>query len=195
MFDDPIEPIKAERRTVPFFEGLEVDGYYMPDGEYRIGLESASRVIGYGRDWLSSILRGTSPGTAKALRSLGFSQEIVKVQAYTLGGNSFLDRTISLDDFNRAIVHAVSKGKKAALALQLSLTRVALTDFFIFAFGHTPLTIDEKRRIFYEEYAKTISPDDWRNMDRIDILRLALAGDEPHLKDGLWNDFDDEDAW
>lgn len=34
MFDDPIELIKAERRTVPFFEGLEVDGYYMPDGEY-----------------------------------------------------------------------------------------------------------------------------------------------------------------
>jgi hypothetical protein len=134
MFNDPIELIRAERRSVPFFEGLEVDGYYMPDGEYRIGLESASRVLGYGRDWLSSVLRGTSPGTAKALRGMGFSENILKVQAYTDTGNSFSDRTISLDDFNRTIVYAVSKGKKAALALQLSLTKVALTDFFYICF-------------------------------------------------------------
>ncbi|MEG4805843.1 hypothetical protein QUB63_35295 [Microcoleus sp. ARI1-B5] len=50
-----------------------------------------------------------------------------------------------------------------------------------------PLTIDEKRRLFYEAYAATISPEDWRQMDREDILRLALPGDEPHLLWGLWN--------
>jgi hypothetical protein len=167
----------------------------MPNGDYRLGLESASKVLGYNRDWLSAVFRGSSPGTAKVLRGLGFSEEIVKVQAYTDGENSFLDRTISLDDFNRTIVYAVSKGKKAALALQLSLTKVALTDFFISAFGHEPLSIEEKRRLFYEEYAKTISPDHWRTMDRIDILKLALPGDEVHLTGGLWNDFDNEDAW
>jgi hypothetical protein len=33
-------------------------------------------------------------------------------------------------------------------------------------------------------YAKTISPEDWRQMDREDILRLALPGDELHARDG-----------
>jgi hypothetical protein len=32
-------------------------------------------------------------------------------------------------------------------------------------------------------------------MDRIDILKLALPGDESHLQNGLWNSFDNEDAW
>ncbi|MEG5251302.1 hypothetical protein QUB67_34795 [Microcoleus sp. ARI1-A1] len=62
-----------------------------------------------------------------------------------------------------------------------------LNDFFVDAFGEMPLTIDEKRRLFYEAYAATISPEDWRQMDREDILRLALPGDEPHLLWGLWN--------
>ncbi|RMG10996.1 MAG: hypothetical protein D6728_09560, partial [Cyanobacteria bacterium J055] len=80
-----------------------------------------------------------------------------------------------------------SNGKKAALALQRSLTQVALNDFFRDAFGEPPLTIEEKRRLFYETYAATISPERWREMDREEILKLALPGDEPHLKDGLWN--------
>jgi hypothetical protein len=41
--------------------------------------------------------------------------------------------------------------------------------------------------LFYETYATTISSEDWRQMDREDILNLALPGDELHLKDGLWN--------
>ena len=102
-------------------------------------------------------------------------------------GNDIPAGTISLDDFNRLIVYAVSKGKKAALALQLSLTRVALNDFFRDAFGEPPLSIEEKRRIFYEAYAAAISPEGWRQMDRKDILRLVLSGDESHLKDGNWN--------
>lgn len=40
------------------------------------------------------------------------------------------------------------------------------------------LTIDEKRRLFYEACAATISPENWREMDREDILPLALPGDE-----------------
>jgi len=50
------EPIRAERRLVPFFEGLEVEGYRMPDGEYRVGIEGASQVLGYARNWLGRAL-------------------------------------------------------------------------------------------------------------------------------------------
>jgi len=127
------------------------------------------------------------------LQGIGFTQKIQEVVAQSEQGNYISAGTISLDDFNRLIVYAVSKGKKAALALQLSLTKLALNDFFRDAFGEPPLSIEEKRRLFYEAYAATISPDDWRRMDRIDILKLALLGDESHLKDGRWNAWDDEE--
>jgi hypothetical protein len=187
-----MEVIRAEHQNVPFFEGLEVDGYRMPDGEFRVGVEAASRVLGYERNWLGRVLN-RSGSTVKTLRGFGFTEKIEKVVAESNQGNDVEAGTISLDDFNRLIVYAVSKGKKAALALQLSLTRVALNDFFRDAFGEPPLSIEEKRRIFYEAYAASISPEEWRRMDRQDILRLALPGDEPHLQDGRWNAWDEED--
>ena len=52
------------------------------------------------------------------------------------------------------------------------------------------LSIDEERKLFYNECAKSISAEDWRTMDKQDIIQLALVGDEPHLKDGRWNSWD-----
>jgi hypothetical protein len=46
--------------------------------------------------------------------------------------------------------------------------------------------------LFYETYAASISPEEWRIMDKQDILRLALAGDEAHLRGGLWNGWDED---
>lgn len=158
------DPIKAEHRIVTFFDGLGVEGYRMPSGEFRIGLASASRVIGYTDDWLRRSIR-RSGRTVKDLRGLGFSEDIQKVAAQSSQGNLLDDSTISLRDFNRLIAYATYKGKKAALALQLSLTELSLTDFFREAFGEPPLSIEEKRRLFYEAYAATISPDDWRKME------------------------------
>ena len=181
------EPIKAERQTVVFFDGLQVDGYRMPNGEFRVGITGASQVLGYSREWLGRVLsRGGN--TVKALRGLGFTEILQKVATEPIRGGGSEAQTISLRDFNRLISYAVFDGKKAALALQLALTEVALNDFFVDAFGEPPLSIDEKRKLFYESYAATISPEDWRQMDREDILRLALSGDEPQLKDGMWND-------
>jgi hypothetical protein len=176
------ETVRAERATVIFFNGLQVDGYRLPNGEFRVGVTGASEVLGYERNWLGRALeRGGN--TLKALQGLGFTEEIQKL--VTNSGRP--PETISLRDFNRLISYAVFDGKKAALALQLALTEVALNDFFRDAFGELPLTIDEKRNLFYETYARTISPEEWRQMDREDILRLALSGDEPHLRDGRWN--------
>lgn len=178
--------IRAERQTVPFFQGLEVDGYRMPNGEFRVGITGASLVLGYSKEWLGRVIK-RGGNTVKSLRGLGFTEEIEKVATQLIKGGGSEADTISLEDFNRLIVYAVSQGKKAALALQLSLTKVALNDFFRNAFGEPPLSIEEKRRLFYEAYAATISPEDWRRMDRQDILRLALPGDETHLKNGFWN--------
>lgn len=183
---DLMDVIKTERQTVIFFDGLEVDGYRIPNGEFRVGITGASRVLGYADNWLGRILKNTSGNPIKALRGLGFTENIQKTVSETIRGNRTA-QTISLEDFNRLIVYAIQDKKKAALALQLSLTKIALNDFFRDAFGEPPLTIDEKRRIFYEAYAASISPENWRQMDREEILRLALPGDELHLKDGLWN--------
>jgi hypothetical protein len=178
-----MEPIRAERAKVVFFNGLYVDGYRMPNGEFRVGTTGASRVLGYDRNWLGRVLtRGGN--TLKALQGIGFTEEIQKV--VTKSGRP--PETVSLRDFNRLIVHAVSDGKKAALALQLALTEVALNDFFRDAFGEPPLSIEEKRQLFYEAYARSISPEDWQKMDREEIIRLALPGDEEHLREGFWNE-------
>lgn len=182
-----MDVIRAERATVVFFDGLTVDGYRMPNGEFRIGLAGASRTLGYDRDWLRDVINEESPRTAKALQGLGFTEKCEKVTAQSKQGNTYEDTTIDLDDFNCCIIYAIRAEKKAAIALQKSFTKLALTDFFRDAFGEPPLSIEQKRKLFYETYAASISPENWREMDREDILRLAMEGDEPHLRDGLWN--------
>ena len=193
--EDMEEPIRAERATVVFFDGLTVDGYRMPNGEFRIGLSGASRILGYGSDWLPDAVKRETPRTAKALLGIGFSDKTQKVTGQSKQGNAFEDTTIDLDDFNCCIIYAVQKNKKAAIALQKSFTKMALNDFFRDAFGEPPLSIEEKRRLFYEAYAASISPLDWYRMSRQEIVDLALAGDEPHLMGGMWNGdwFNNED--
>lgn len=182
-----MEPIRAERQRVVFFQGLEVDGYRMPDGEFRVGLEGASVVLGYGADWLSQVVR-RRPKTLKALQGMGFTGGQLEVSVgREAASGATRSKTISLDDFIRVIAYASANGKKAALALQTALVKMSLTDFFREAFGDRPLTLKEKRELFYAAYAASISPDDWREMDREDILALALPGDEPHLLWGFWN--------
>ena len=176
-----MEPMRAKKADVVFFEGLKVDGYELPDGEFRVGIAGAGEALGYAKNWLGRVLKGGN--TLKTLRGIGFTEETEKL--VTNSGRP--PETISLRDFNRLLVYAVQDKKKAALALQLALTELSLTDFFNDAFGHPPLSIDQKRERFYQAYAETISPEDWREMDREDILRLALAGDEVHVAFGLWN--------
>lgn len=181
------DAIKAERATVTFFNGLSVDGYKMPNGEFRVGVTGASRVLGYPDNWLFRILRGESRKQLESLQGLGFTQETAKIVSETARGEREA-QTIGLRDFNRLISYAVFDGKRPALALQLALTEVALNDFFRDAFGEPPLSIEEKRQLFYEAYARTISPENWRQMDREEIVRLALPGDEERFQDGRWNE-------
>lgn len=181
-----MEPIRAERATVTFFEGLTVEGYRMPSGEYRVGIVDASLVVGYSRQWLSQVL-SSRPKTLKSLQGMGFtgSQIEARVTREDRSGSS-TTATLSIQDFVYVIAYASSQGRKGAIALQTALVTMSLNDFFRDAFGERPLSIDEKRQLFYEAYAATISPENWRLMDRQEILALALPGDEEHLQGGLW---------
>ena len=179
--------IRAERATVTFFDGLTVEGYRMPDGEFRIGLAGAGLMIGYQKNWLGRILSKQTGNVLKTLQGMGFSGVIIETGNVLDEGSTTRARTISLDDFNRCIIYGVQQKKPAAIALSQAFTKLALIDFFREAFGEHPLSIEEKRQLFYETYAASISPEQWHEMDKQDIINLALAGDESQFKWGLWN--------
>lgn len=181
------KPIRAERQTVRFFDGLEVDGYRMPNGEFRVSLVGASTTIGFSKGWLSQVMNRVGGDALKELQGLGFSQEKLEVCTQTKRGNFIESDTISLDDFNSCIIYGTQQKKKQSVALNKAFGRLSLLDFFRDAFGEPPLSIEEKRKLFYETYAASISPEHWREMDRYEILALALPGDEPQLRDGKWN--------
>lgn len=45
------EPIKAVNATIELSDTLSIDGYMMPDGEFRAGIVGTSVLLGYQRDW------------------------------------------------------------------------------------------------------------------------------------------------
>lgn len=159
--------IKAERATVRFFDGLSIDGYQMPNGEFRVSTTGASILLGFQKNWLGRALdRGGN--SLKALQGLGFSGQTEKV--VTNSGRP--PETISLKDFQRLLLYGVQNGKPQAIALQLALTDMALTDFFRDAFGMRALSIDEKRDRFYAAYAATLTAADWQAWDREDAALI-----------------------
>jgi hypothetical protein len=180
------EMIKAERATVEFFDGLSVDGYRMPNGEFRVGITTASVVAGFAENYLRRLL--ADGGTRlQPLLDNGFSGITFPQVRVTKTGERE-ERAITLKDFIRLLRYADKQGRQSAGAILDALSELSLIDFFRDAFGEPPLSIAEKRRLFYESYAQSISPENWRQMDREDILRLALPGDENQLQNGIWNE-------
>jgi hypothetical protein len=179
--------IRFRRAIVRFTssqEGLEVDGYQTPDGEYRVGITGAAKVLGYGKQWIVQFL--TRGGyTLESLQGMGFTGSQITGTVAERGegvrGASQVS-TMSLQDFTILIFYAASQKKKAAIALQLALTEMSLGDFFRDAFGERPLTMDEKRQNFYLTYGRTIN---WLQEDRVDVDRLLLSGDPKELQG--WN--------
>lgn len=160
--------IKVKSATVRFCDGLSVDGYELPNGEYAVSITSASEVLGYAKNWLGrNITKGGN--TFKALQGHGFSGQISEVVTPSLGGEQ-ASKLISLKDFNRLILFAASKGKTEAIALADALLNMSMVDFFRSEFGYRPLTIEEKRTNFYKAYAASLTRTDWLEMDRIEVM-------------------------
>ncbi len=148
---------RVKSRKVVFFDGLTVDGYQIPSGEFRIGTSGASTVLGYSEDWLSWLLANKTGDPIQALRRLGFTGETQMVIIETSRGEREA-QTISLRDFDHLISYGASEGKKAAYALQVALAKVHLgvLEFFRDAFGELHLPSDERRR-FQKVYLDTYS--------------------------------------
>lgn len=152
---------EVQRRVVRLFEGLELDSYQMVDGEFRLGAREVGKVLGFAE--------------AELWRILDEERNLQKVMI-ELGERQIL--TISLSDFMQLLSLAVFKGKKAALALQVSLIEASLKDFFIDTSKEASSLLDEKQEAFYETYAAIVSPGNWKEMTREEILRLTLPDNE-----------------
>ena len=142
--------IIAQRATVRFAEGFQVDGYLLPNEEFRTSTTGASELVGYERSWLSQVVT-RRPKTLEALREEGYTgcQLPVRVTSNNLRGSSLVE-TISLDDLNALIAYAAYEGKKPAKDLSRALRKSTLVDYFRSAFGLKELTFDERRAIIEE---------------------------------------------
>ena len=160
--------LRCERATVRFFDGLAIDGYMMPNGDFRVSLSGASTLMGFAPNWLSLTMGRGGATKAKALRGLGFSGSVVETA--TNAGKPA--KTISLKDFQRLLLYGVQSGKPQAIALQMALTDMALTDFFRDAFGMRALSIEEKRDRLYAAFAATLTAADWQAWDRDDAAMI-----------------------
>jgi hypothetical protein len=156
--------VRHERATVQFVENVSVDGYKMPNGEFRVGLTGAALALGYSKEWAGRLIsRGGTHN--KALSGLGFSGKISELA--TNSGRP--PKTISLEDFSYLTLFAATQGKDKAIAINKALIHMSYVDFFRDAFGDRPLSIDEKRAQFYKVYAATI---DWLAEDKEEALAL-----------------------
>jgi hypothetical protein len=171
------EPIRAERANIIFADGLTLDGYKMPDGEFRVGIEGASKILGFTENWLYKTLARTGNKTLQTLSGWGFDASLTTALVNRPQGGTSTVTTISLDDFNVCIIYGVQSRKKPAIALSQAFSKLALIDFFRDAFGDRPLTIEEKRQLFYQTYAASLSREDWLEMDREDVRLLTWTGD------------------
>ncbi|MGL5059098.1 MAG: hypothetical protein ACRC62_03870 [Microcoleus sp.] len=159
--------VRYEAATVEFCVGITVDGYKMPDGEFRVGLTGAAVALGYSESWARKLFsRGVTQH--KALTGLGFSGNIHEL--VTKEHQS--PKTISLEDFSYLTLFAATQGKAKAIAISKALIHMSYVDFFRDAFGDRPLSIEEKRALFYKTFAATIN---WLAEDREDARNLLTG--------------------
>lgn len=166
--------IKAVTATIQLSDTLSIDGYMMPDGEFRAGAVSVSALMGYKRNWLLEI-EDKSPDKLKALSDKGYrGTSLIPIQRTGRGGTNKA-RTISLKDLTTLITVEALQGNKRAIALQASFTLEGIDSRFRDAFGVQQRTADEKRRFFgmtYEEFLEALAE------NRAELEELRLPGDD-----------------
>lgn len=176
------EPIRALATTVKLSDTLEIDGYLMPNEEFRAGIVGASILLGYQRDWFL-VLPSKAPKKLKALQAEGFrySPQPVAIQRQGRGGATKA-QTISLKDLTALIRFEAQNENKRAIAIQSAFTLEGFDSRFRDAFGNPQLSSDAKRKLFgmtFEEYLEALA----ENREELVALRLPA--------DNLYYDLDE----
>lgn len=176
------EPIKAVNAIIKLSDTLSIDGYMMPDEEFRAGIAGASVLLGHGKDWFNR-LASKAPNKLQALQSAGFTGRLQPVVIPRESGARGASRaqTISLKDLTALITVEALAGNKRAIALQAAFTLEGLDSRFRDAFGVQQRTPDEKRRFFgltYEEFLEALAE------NRAELEGLRLPGDDLYYPEG-----------
>jgi len=161
--------IKAQRATIEYVDGISVDGYMMPDGEFRVGITGASIALGYGENWLYR-LTDRKGKTLKALQGMGYTGLPLDAELDPINGGGTKASTLSLSDWQRLKIYAAQQGKMKAIALLAFQSLSSDADMFTDAFSLRRMTVEEKRALYFFDLAKTI---DWQHEDRSDWELIA----------------------
>jgi len=169
------ESTKAVTATVQLGD-LSIDGYMMPDGEFRAGIAGASILLGHGKDWFNR-LASRGPKKLEALQSAGFTGRLEPVVIPRESGTRGASRaqTISLKDLTTLITVEALSGNKRAIALQAAFTLGGLDALFRDAFGIPQQSQNERRRFFsltYNEFLTALAE------NRAELEELRLPGDD-----------------
>ncbi len=184
------EPIKAVTATIQLSDTLSIDGYMLPDGEFRAGIAGASVLLGHGKDWFNR-LASKAPNKLQALQSAGFTGRLQPVVVPRESGTRGASRasTISLKDLATLITVEALSGNKRAIALQAAFTLDGLDSRFRDAFGVPQRSPEEKRRFLtltYEEFLEALAE------NRAELEELRLPGDDLYYSE--YQDWEDEGA-
>lgn len=165
------ELIKAVVATVQLSDTLAIDGYLMPNEEFRAGIVGTSVLLGYQRDWFL-VLPSKAPKKLKALQAEGFRYSPLPVAIQRKGrGGATKAQTISLKELTLIIAVEANAGNKRAIAIQSAFTFEGVESRFRDAFGKSQLSPDVKRKIFgmtFEEYLEALAD----NKAELEVLRL-----------------------
>jgi hypothetical protein len=170
------ESTKAVTAVIQLSDTLSIDGYMMPDGEFRAGIAGASILLGHGKDWFNR-LASRGPKKLEALQSAGFTGRLEPVVIPRESGTRGASRaqTINLKDLTTLITVEALAGNKRAIALQAAFTLEGLDSRFRDAFRVEQRTPEEKRQFFgrtYEEFLEALAE------NRTELEELRLPGDD-----------------
>ena len=163
---------------------LEIDGYLMPNEEFRAGIGGASVILGYAKNWFNR-LRSDAPNKLKAFQDEGLTGYIQPVIIPRPSGARGASRaqTISLKDLTILIMVEAQTENKRAIAIQSAFTLEGFDSRFRDAFGKPQLSSDAKRKLFgmtFEEYLEALA----ENKAELEALRLP--------GDSLYYDLDND---
>ena len=156
--------------------GITVDGYELPNGEFRIGITGASVALGYAKNWLGrAIERGGN--TVKALQGKGFGGSTKQVVTQSIRGGGSFAETISIPDFIVLIEYAaVTAQKPEAIALMSGATQIFVENRFRDAFGVSRLTKAEENFMMSSRNGLYITQEQSDRYDEIEQLNELATG-------------------
>lgn len=147
---------KARRETIIIGE-LEVDGYQLPNGEYRFSQAAAAEAVGRDR---SGALRFLRSNAAKSLLGGDLARcapETIELELEAGQRGSTRFNALPLEVVTAYWVHQCSLGNKKAIALVMALTVETLEVRFDSAFGVR--TVLETRNVRLRERLERLEDD------------------------------------